>query len=67
MCNSSNNYYCNASHMKSIVDNKDFAIFAQAPTPEGTPEFWEMIYEKDVKAIFMLCNFHDPRRGVILI
>lgn len=30
--------------MKSIVDGSDFAIFAQAPTPEGFAEFWEAIY-----------------------
>lgn len=32
-CSSSDNFYCNASHMKSVLDGKDFAIFAQAPTP----------------------------------
>ena len=53
--------------MKSIVDDKDFAIFAQAPVAEGFSEFWEMIYEKNVKSIVMLCNFDDPKRGVILI
>jgi protein tyrosine phosphatase len=53
--------------MKSIVDGKDFAIFAQAPTPEGFSEFWEMIYDKNIKSIIMLCNFHDPKRGVNII
>lgn len=32
-CKHSKNFYLNASMMKSIVDQKDFAIFGQAPTP----------------------------------
>ncbi len=51
--------------MRSITDGKQFAIFSQAPTPQAFEDFWEALYEKNVKLIIMLCSFHDPRRGVI--
>ncbi len=51
--------------MKSIVDGKDFAIFGQAPTPQAVEQFWQAIYENNVKTIIMLCSFHDPKRGVV--
>ena len=50
--------------MKSIIDKKTFAIFSQAPTPEGIDEFWEAIYEKNVKLIVMLCKFVDEKKRV---
>ena len=50
--------------MKSIIDGKQFAIFSQAPPPEAFQDFWEALYEKNVKLIVMLCSFHDPKRGV---
>ena len=53
--------------MKSIIDKKTFAIFSQAPTPEGIDEFWEAIYEKNVKLIVMLCKFVDEKKRVFYL
>ena len=53
--NGVDNFYINASLMKSIVDNQVFAIFSQAPKCQSFSDFWQACYHFNVKQIFMLC------------
>ena len=61
------NYYLHASVMKSVVDGEPYAIFAQAPVKNSIGHFWEACYHLNIKTIFMLCAFIDPKRGVSFI
>ena len=60
-------YYLNASEMKSVVDGYSYAIFAQAPLKNGFGNFWEACYHLKIRTIFMLCAFIDQKRGVCII
>lgn len=55
-------FYVNANEVRSLVDGKVFATFAQAPVPKFD-NFWEAIYYKDISLVIMLCSFFDPKRG----
>jgi protein tyrosine phosphatase len=57
-------FYINASLMKSVLDNEVYAIFAQAPVAKVVEHFWYACYHYNIKRIIMLCAFLDPRRGV---
>mmetsp|Transcript_15952 Transcript_15952/g.24701 ORF Transcript_15952/g.24701 Transcript_15952/m.24701 type:complete len:96 (-) Transcript_15952:743-1030(-) len=50
--------YVNSSSINGLIrDYSKASTFAcQAPKPEGQRRFWQMIWEKDVKQVFMLCN-----------
>ena len=56
------NYYLNGNEVRSLVDNKIFTIFSQAPVAPFD-NFWEAAYYKNVSLVVMLCMFNDPRRG----
>ena len=38
-----------------MIDNNEFAIFAQAPVPPFG-NFWQAVYWKNIELILMLCN-----------
>ena len=60
-------YYLNASVMRSVVDQEPYAIFAQAPVKNSLGHFWEACYHLNIKTIVMLCAFIDPKRGVSIV
>lgn len=65
-CEHVNDFYVNASEMRSVLDNKMYAIFAQAPVKKVVDHFWLACYHYSVKKIIMLCSFEDPYRGVAI-
>jgi len=42
--------------MKSVTDNRIFAIFGQAPLKACMKDFWYGCYHFNVKKIVMLCT-----------
>lgn len=59
-----NNFYINASFMRSVIDNEVYAVFAQAPVKKVIEHFWYACYHYNIKKIVMLCALEDPIRGV---
>ena len=59
------NFYINASFMKSVIDNEVYAAFAQAPVLKVIEHFWYACYHYNIPKIVMLCALEDPHRGVI--
>jgi protein tyrosine phosphatase len=50
-------FYVNASLMRSVLGNKVYAIFAQAPVKKVVDHFWVACYQYKIKKIVMLCSF----------
>lgn len=50
--------------MSSVLDNKHYAAFAQAPVKKVVDHFWYACYHYNIKKIVMLCALEDPLRGV---
>lgn len=58
------NFYINASFMKSVIDGQIYAVFAQAPLLKVVEHFWYACYHYNIPKIVMLCALEDPLRGV---
>jgi protein tyrosine phosphatase len=58
------NFYLNASLMKSVLDQEVYAVFAQAPVLKVIEHFWYACYHYNIPKIVMLCALEDPHRGV---
>lgn len=53
--------YINASHIRVPVGKQEFSYIAtQGPLPTTVVDFWQMIYENNIRVISMLTGVNDP-------
>ncbi|XP_063713030.1 receptor-type tyrosine-protein phosphatase beta-like isoform X2 [Symsagittifera roscoffensis] len=56
--------YVNASYISGENSDQEY-IASQGPLPHTVDDFWQMIWEKDVVKVVMLCQCQEMKKGVM--
>ncbi|CAK9295128.1 unnamed protein product [Gordionus sp. m RMFG-2023] len=50
-----NNDYINASYIKGVISEREY-VASQGPLESTIIDFWQLIWQEDIKIILMICN-----------